>query len=137
MTLSRDVARDRFARFVRRVLQDARARGMNDGAIHQATGITPTTFHRWQRGDWERFPRVEKVVAFCVGLDVPAEAALAALGIRDGNQAPPPEPPLDPDLRRIARILNDPNVSDADKAYVRRTLQVLASIGTRRPEPAK
>lgn len=124
MAISQDVARQRFAQFVKRALRQARDRGMNDLAIHKATGVTPTTFHRWQRGEGTQLPTLEKVRAFCAGLDIPVAPALAALGINDTREATP-EPPLDPDLRRLAHILADPNVSDADKMYIRRTLQML------------
>ncbi len=37
-----------------------------------------------------------------------------------------PEPPLDPDLRRLGRILGDPNVSEAEKLAIRHTIRMLA-----------
>src|SRR3954463_8578905 len=52
------VNRQRFARFVERVLADARDRGMNDEAIAEATSVSPSTFHRWRRGDFATTPDV-------------------------------------------------------------------------------
>lgn len=125
MPISRDVARARFAQFVKRALRDARDRGMTDADIKRATGIQPSTFHRWQRGEGNQLPTIAKVQAFCAGLDLPLKSALAALGI-DETREPTPEPPLDPDIKRIARILADPNVSEAEKQAIRHTIRMLS-----------
>lgn len=135
MTLSPNVARTRWANFVARALRDARARGMTDMDIKAATGIGPSTFHRWQQGKEGGLPQLDKVVDFCMGLDIPPEAALLAMGVTSGRAAPP-EPELDPDLKRVGRLLNDPTIPDVDKAYIRRTLQMLASVGGRRGDRA-
>lgn len=125
MAVSRDVARARFAAYIKRALRDARARGMTDAAIAKATGVQPSTFHRWQRGEGTQLPTISKVRGFCEGLDVPLRPALIALGIDDSREATP-EPPLDPDLRRLARILGDPSVSEAEKQAIRHTIRMLA-----------
>lgn len=125
MAVSREVARARFAQYVKRALRDARARGMNDADIARATSVQPSTFHRWQRGEGAQLPTIAKVRSFCEGLDVPLRPALIALGIDDSRE-PTPEPPLDPDLRRIARILADPGVPEADKQAIRHTVRMLA-----------
>lgn len=125
MAVSRDVARARFAAYVKRALRDARARGMTDPDIAKVTGVQPSTFHRWQRGEGSQLPTITKVRAFCEGLDVPLRPALIALGIDDSRE-PTPEPPLDPDLRRLARILGDPSVAEAEKQAIRHTVRMLA-----------
>jgi hypothetical protein len=104
---------------------------MTDIDIQRVTGVQASTFHRWQRGEGKQLPTLPKVRAFCTGLDIPVAPALTALGI-DDKREPTPEPPLDPDLRRLARILADPNVSDVDKTYIRRTLQMLINVHTRK-----
>jgi transcriptional regulator with XRE-family HTH domain len=123
---SQDVSRVRFARFVARALADARHRGMNDKDIAEATGVGVSTFHRWQRGDFSRAPEIGRVRAFCDGLGIPARAALLALGVGEGRDDPAPEPVTDPDIRRILRALNDPNVSDQEKLVIREMLKMIA-----------
>lgn len=122
-----EVGRQRFARFVSRVLNEARDRGMNDADIHEATKISPSTFHRWQRGDFRTAPDVAKITSFCEGLGVPAGLALRALGAEEGRDEPAPEPAMDPDVRKILRALTDPNVGETDKILIRETLRMLAT----------
>ena len=124
---SPEINKQRFARFVARVLGEARDRGMNDLDIAQATGISASTFHRWRRGAIATTPDVGKITAFCEGLGVPTRAALLALGAEEGRDDPAPEPALDPDVRTILRGLVDPRVSETDKLVIRETLKMLAN----------
>jgi transcriptional regulator with XRE-family HTH domain len=137
VAVSRDVALARFAAFTKRALRDARDRGMTDQDIQRATGVAQSTFHRWQKGVGTNLPNISKVRAFCDGLDVPLRPALIALGMDDARE-PTPEPPLDPDIQRIARILRDPNVSEAEKQAIRHTIRMLsrAARNAQEPEPA-
>lgn len=135
MALSPDVARARFARFIERALREARQRGLTDPEIKKLTGIMPSTFHRWQSGEGG-LPKIEKVQAFCRGLEIPPSAAYAALGIDEHREATP-APSLDPDLSRVARILADPNVSEADKQVIRNTIRMLARAARGEREPAE
>lgn len=98
---------------------------MTDLDIHQATGVNPSTFYRWQRGDIKTAPKVEQVRRFCAGLGVPERAALLALGLADGRDDPEPETVIDPEVRRILRLLADPSVSDEDKQAIRAMLRVI------------
>ncbi|MFG3709514.1 helix-turn-helix domain-containing protein [Micromonospora sp. NPDC047730] len=125
MTVPPAVARARFARFIARALRDARERGMTDTQIKAATGISPSTFHKWQSGEGG-LPKWEKVAAFCTGLEIPVSAGAAALGISDRAREPEPEPTEDPDLRRLGRILRDPNVPESEKQAIRHTIRMLA-----------
>jgi transcriptional regulator with XRE-family HTH domain len=120
---SPDVNVQRFARFVKRVLGEARDRGMTDTDIEKATGVRASTFHRWQRG--EVAPQIAKVNQFCDGLGVPRRPAYLALGITEGRDEPEPEPAIDPEVRRILRLLADPSVSDEDKHAIRAMLRVI------------
>ena len=121
-----DVARARFATFVARTLDSARRRGMTDKDIAAATGIGASTFHRWRRGEGRELPEIEKVVAFCEGLGVSPAGALAALGLNPARDNPAPEAPTPPEVRRILRLLADPNVPDKDKVFLQETLKMLA-----------
>ena len=121
------VARARFAKFVARTLESARRRGMTDKDIAAATGIGASTFHRWRRGEGRELPEIEKVVAFCEGLGVSPAGALAALGLNPAvRDNPEPEPPMPPEVRRVMRLLADPNVPDKDKVFLQETLRMLA-----------
>jgi transcriptional regulator with XRE-family HTH domain len=123
---SPDVDRARFSRFVARALDQARSRGLTDKDIAAATGVNAATFHRWKRGDYRTAPGVDKVKAFCAGLDIPAAAALLALGLSEGRTDPEPDPVIDPDIRTILRRLADPNVSEEHKQAMRTVLRMLA-----------
>lgn len=121
-----ELARVRFARLVSRVLADARDRGMTDHTIAEATGVGVSTFHRWQRGDFTRAPGLDRVRAFCAGLGVPVEPALLALGVTGGRDDAEPEPAIEPDVRRILRMLADPAVPDERKVAIRGMLRLIA-----------
>lgn len=133
MALAPAVARARFARFVQRALREARQRGLTDPEIKRLTGIQPSTFHRWQTTEGG-LPKLEKVQAFCRGLEIPPSAAYAALGLEETREATP-EAPLDPDLRRVARILADPNVPEANKQAIRHTIRMLSRAARTEDEP--
>lgn len=122
-----DVARARFAKFVSAALRSARQRGMTDRTIAEATGIGPSTFHRWRRGEGRELPEMEKVRAFCEGLGVSVTGAMTALGLNPTvRDSPEPEPPMPPEVRRVLRLLADPNVPDKDKVFLSETLKMLA-----------
>lgn len=135
MAASPNVNRARFARFVARTLASARDRGMTDKDIHAATGIPPSTFHRWQKGQLATAPDLDKVKRFCEGLGVSVSAAMTALGLAPGRDTTEPEPPLPPEVRTILRKLADPNVSDSDKLVIRELLKLLAERARRSGEP--
>jgi transcriptional regulator with XRE-family HTH domain len=135
MALSPTVARARFAKFVERALREARKRGLTDKDIERLTGIRSSTFHRWQTTEGG-LPQVVKVNAFCDGLEIPRDAAYAALDINNVREATAPAP-LDPDLSRVARILEDPNVPEEEKLAIRHTIRMLARAARAEREPAE
>jgi transcriptional regulator with XRE-family HTH domain len=126
----------RFAQFVARTLSSARDRGMTDRDIHAATGVPPSTFHRWQKGLVATAPDLDKVKRFCEGLGVSVTAAMTALGMAPGRDNTEPEPPLPPEIRVILRRLADPNVPESDKLVIREMLKLLAQQA-RRTEPPR
>ena len=130
-TSSPDVIRKRFAAFVARTLAAARDRGMTDSTIRDATGIPPSTFHRWQKGQFTTAPSIDKVRQFCEGLGASVTEAMAALGMTPQRAQPQPEPPLPPEVRTILRKLADPNVPQADKLVMREMLLMLAERAER------
>lgn len=129
--MSDDLIRVRFAAFVDRALAAARSRGMTDRDIHKATGVMPSTYHRWRRGELRTAPDIGKVRAFCAGLGIPAAEALTALGMTGERTAPEPEAPMDPDVRLIMRQLLDPNTPAAEKIFIRESLRMLADRAAR------
>lgn len=134
MALAPGVARARFARFIERALRDARKRGLTDPDIYRLTGVRPSTFHRWQTLEGG-LPTIPKVDAFCDGLDIPRGAAYAALGIQETREATPAT--LDPDLSRLARILEDPAVPEEEKQAIRHTIRMLSRAARGEREPAE
>lgn len=124
--MSPDLIRTRWAHFVRRTLEAARARGMTDRDIEKATGIMSSTFHRWRRGEVRTAPYITKVRAFCEGLGASMDEAMRVLGLTGQRLNPAPEPPMDPDVRRLLRKLADPNTSETDKLFIQESLRMLA-----------
>jgi transcriptional regulator with XRE-family HTH domain len=123
------LAKARFSRFVKRVLDEAYDRGLSQEEIEKATGVRASTYHRWARA--EVVPTLGKVRAFCAGLGVPVGPALLALGITEGRDDPEPEPVIDPEVARILRILRDPNVTDEEKRAIRAMLAVIGARSRR------
>lgn len=101
-------------------------------AIERATGISKSTLYRWRGGQWTRDPSATEVRAFCDGLGIPHGAAYQVLGW-SGEERQATEPLLlEPEIEAIARKLRDPNVADAEKAFIRETLRRLAAPATQR-----
>lgn len=123
------VDRVRFSRFVDRALAAAHAKGMTSVQIEEATGIRASTYHRWRRG--EVAPTIDKVRQFCAGLGIPANEALAALGV--GPRSEPEPTPMDPDIVILLRKLSDPATNPETKTYIRRTLRALAAAADETP----
>jgi transcriptional regulator with XRE-family HTH domain len=125
-----EVRRDRFARLVRRVLDEARQRGMTNADIANATGVPKSTFYRWRDSDWSRDPSGSHVRSFFDGLNVPVSVAYNALDWADPDiGAVQPDPPLDPEFREILRKLRDPNVDESEKQFLRESIKMLAARG--------
>jgi transcriptional regulator with XRE-family HTH domain len=136
MVVSPDVARARFARVVRRALDDARSRGLTDREIAKMTGVGSSTFHRWRNGEGAGLPKVERVIAFFEALEIPAQAALAALGVERQRPEPVDADALPPAVQRIMRKLRDPRTSAAERQAILHTLTALAGPNSHAdPEP--
>lgn len=120
------VARARFAVFVDRALRDARARGLTDREIARRSKVATSTFHRWRQADGRGLPELDRVRAFCDAVDARLEDAMQALGMTDNAPEPTPELPMPEDVRKILRVLADPNESEETKQFLRMSLQLLA-----------
>jgi hypothetical protein len=121
------VARARFAQFVDRALDNARAAGMTDRAIQRDSGVATSTFHRWRLAQGRGLPELQKVRAFCTATGASVEEAMRALGMTDAAPAATPEPPLPRDVRIIMRRLADPNTPEPERDFIRKTLQMLSA----------
>lgn len=131
LTMSDALARARFAHFVQRVIDSARARGLTDPALHAATGVMPSTYYRWMRGELRTTPDLGKVRAFCLGAGADIGEAMTALGLTGERDTTEPQPALEPDMRRILRRLNDPDTPAQEKWFIRETLRMLAARNVR------
>ncbi len=105
---------------------------MTDKDIARATGVSPSTFHRWRRAEGRELPEMDKVRQFCNGLGLDVTDAAIALGFNPtARDNPSPEPPIPPEIRRILRALADPAVPDGDKLVLREMLILLAERADR------
>lgn len=115
---------------IKRVLADARDRGLTIPDVEKATGVTKSTFYRWRDGDWTRDPSGSHVRNFFEGLGVSYRLAYNALDWADPDAgAPDPEPELPPEVREILRKLRDPATSEQEKLFLRESLRMLAGRG--------
>lgn len=116
-----------FGDVVARVIDAAKARGMTIKDIEQATGLGSTTWYGWADGRWTRDPSPTKVNQFFDGLGASRDDAYQAL---EWETAPTsrrrtPSPIEDPLLRELAKKLNSPKTTPAEKLMMRRTIQAL------------
>lgn len=114
-----------FARFISRALDDAKARGMSLSDVEKRTGLGRSTIYRWKRREVAT-PQPAQVRQFCEGLGLSLRDAARTLGWSGARVPVAPDPPLDNDLRIIARMLADPKIGDTDKLFIRETLRMLA-----------
>lgn len=106
------------------------AAGLSKTELARAAQVGRATVFRWEAGE-SRPEQSEIVVRVAKVLGVDLDEALAAAGLRPTAQPPTKpvkEPPLDPDLLLLASRLADPNVSVAEKATIRATIQYLANL---------
>jgi transcriptional regulator with XRE-family HTH domain len=120
------VARARFAVFVDRALKDARTRGLTDREISRRSKVATSTFHRWRQNTGRGLPELDRVRAFCDAVGASVEDAMQALGMTDADPEPTPGPPIPDDVRKILRVLADPNASEETKVFLRMSLNLLA-----------
>lgn len=128
VAISRDLARVNFGKWVIRVLASARRRGLSDAQIKDATGVGPSTFHRWRRGDWgsgKGWPQLDAVIAFAEGLGEAPEDAFDALGVSGRRVSSDPDAPIDPDIWRLNQRLNSTRVPAPEKSVIREMLAFL------------
>lgn len=130
------VARARFAAWVDRALRQARANDLTDRKIFELSGVSTSTFHRWRTQQAKTLPKLDKVKAFAGATGASIEDAMQALGMTDSTPQPTPEPPLPPEIRLIMRRLADPNTSEDEKDFIRKSLQLLAGHAAPRAERA-
>lgn len=126
---SPEARRDRFARWVRRALDDAKAtRGWDRTRVIKESGVGRTTLYRWLKGDWTEDPEPAKIRDFADALDIPPSIPFMILWPGKRDRAPQPgPPPMDPDIELVLRKLVDPTVSEAEKYHLRETIRSLAS----------
>lgn len=121
-----ELRRTRFGRVVKRMVDNARDRGMTIEKIVEATRISWTTIDRWVKGDWSKDPRGTQVKSFAEGVGGSLSELYAALDWSEVSERSEPEPSLDPRLRAVARRLSDPNVSLLEKAAIQSLLESMA-----------
>jgi transcriptional regulator with XRE-family HTH domain len=133
MAVVRNPARDAFARFIRRAIDQAKQeRHWSITRIAEETGVGRSTLFRWLAGDWRDYPELEKVRTFCVALDIPVSAAFRALGLPGDTPVVTEMSAVDADIQTILVRLADPVVANEEKTIIRQMLRYLARGPLRR-----
>ncbi len=124
-----DVRRANFARWVKRVLDQAKAqRGLSVPQIAVMAGIGNQTIYRWRDGKGEDLPKPEQVLMFCDALDISPMVAFAILWPGKVDAPVPVEPIIleDENYRTLMRKLQDDSVPEFEKMFIRETMRQLA-----------
>lgn len=125
-----------FAAWVKRAVKFAKDRhNMSVADIATKAGIGDQTIYRWMKAEGNKLPDPDAVLAFCDALDINPTDAFAILW--PGKNDKPAEPlPFtgDEHYQVLMRKLNDPNVGEFEKEFIRETLRQLAD---RPAQPAR
>src|SRR5438046_902129 len=133
MAVVRNPARDAFARFVRRAIDQAKQeRRWSITRLAEETGVGRSTLFRWLAGDWRDSPGLEQVRPCCAALDIPVSAAFRALGLPADRPAGSATTAVDADIQTILARLADPGVGAEEKTVIRQMLRYLARGALRR-----
>lgn len=114
------------------------ATGMSGNELSRRLKVNRATIWRWESGI-QRPDSPELVHAFASLFGLDLEDALEAAGLRPerGKEPPaePPLPPMDEDLRYLVRKLADPDTDEATRAFIKRSLQMLAAVAEQGDPP--
>lgn len=92
-------------------------------------GINRNTISRWELGYYGP-DKAADVIALADATGTDRQEALAAAGILPVGESPErprhPEPPMDPDVRRLLRALADPDTPPGEKQFIRDFLRLAA-----------
>lgn len=135
-----EVRKVRFADWVKRVTDHAKQhRNLSIPKIAELADIGDQTIYRWKKAEGKELPDPEAVLAFCDALDIDPQVEAFRI-LWPGKAEKPAEPlPITDDENYVAlqRKLNDPNVSDFDKAFIRETLRQLNDRPTTPARPKR
>ena len=110
-------ASERGAAFAK-LIRDARRRaGLTQREVVEGSGISKTTYVRWEGGYAER-PDPDQVRQLCRFLRIDPRQAAVALGYLKPEDIAPGEESgrkLDPAILEVIEALEDPQLSDAEK----------------------
>lgn len=126
--------RDTWAALVASVREAA---GMSKVELARRLGVDRATISRWEQGlNRPEHPDIVARFAELFALDL--DDVLAAAGLRPAVQRPPrQEPPMDPDVLKLLRMLANPNTPEATKEQIRAMMRVLAEMAEAQPQPPR
>jgi transcriptional regulator with XRE-family HTH domain len=111
------------------ISQVGKATGLTDAALARRLGVNRATVWRWKAG-LQRPENPDTVATFARLLGIPVAEALVAAGLAPSGPARR-EPPTDPHLLALTRMLADPDVNDETKRYIRAQLELLTKLPPR------
>lgn len=93
--------------------------------------MSNSTIYRWIHGSGAKAPSPEQIVAFCDALDldpaVPFRILWPGRASSSDDHRADQAPDIDPVVAAIARKLEDPNLPDSERDFLRETLRMLAA----------
>lgn len=112
------------------------ATGMTGAELARRLDVDRATIWRWEAGR-QKPESANLIKAFADIFGIEVEDALAAAGLRpSGEPVPAPaNPPMDPDVLKLMRMLADPDTPEATKLQIRAMLRVLADMAEAQPKP--
>lgn len=114
------------------VKEHRKAARLSQAELARRLNIDPSTLWRWETG--KQKPESGEVVAAAAGIfGADLDAALAAAGLRPIEVGRvEPDPPLDPDIAAMLRILESKDTPEDEKEYIRATMRRLVEMAEAR-----
>lgn len=99
--------------------------GGNQTKFAAKVGVTARTVERWQKSQVDVKP--QSVIDVARALDRSPVGLLVRIGYFSAEEGGAGEDrtPYDPDVRRLLKLMADPDVSEEDKDLIRRQLRIL------------
>jgi transcriptional regulator with XRE-family HTH domain len=139
MTVAQGARRDRWSRYVKRALENAKTqRGWTITKVLEESDIARSTLYSWINASWKDDVLAGNVEKFCDALGQPTEDAFHILWPGKFGRRVATEPvAMDPDLELLLRKLVADDTPEMEKYFIRESLRQLANRIAPTSQPRK